>query len=313
MVSEIQTVAVIGCGLMGTGIAQACVQSGLRTIAIKATGGDPSSARRRIERSLARAVDKGKLGAADRDRALELLEVTTELSRVAEADLIIESAAENVVAKQDLLRRIEAHAQPLAIIGSNTSSLRLTTLAEALEGTERFVGLHFFSPANVMKLVEIGPIAATSPDVVETMRSFCQHIGKVPVEVGDHPGYLVNRLLVPYILHAIETLEEGVAGPEAIDTAMKLGCAHPMGPLALADHIGLDVVFAMSKNLYAELGDPRYRCPTLLRRLVLAGSLGKKTGAGFYLYEAERTRENPSLFDFDRPSSPVSRGASPAA
>ena len=168
--------------------------------------------------------------------------------------------------------------------------MRLTTLAEALEGTERFVGLHFFSPANVMKLVEIGPIAATSPDVVETMRSFCQHIGKVPVEVGDHPGYLVNRLLVPYILHAIETLEEGVAGPEAIDTAMKLGCAHPMGPLALADHIGLDVVFAMSKNLYAELGDPRYRCPTLLRRLVLAGSLGKKTGAGFYDYAADRTR-----------------------
>ncbi len=313
MASEIQTVAIIGCGLMGTGIAQACVLSGLKTIAIKATAGDPSTARRRIERSLARAVDKGKLDAAARDRALELLEVTTELERVQEADLIIESAAENVVAKQDILRRIEEHAQPVAIIGSNTSSLRLTTLAEAMERPERFVGLHFFSPANVMKLVEVGPIPATAPDVVETVSAFCRNIGKVPVEVGDHPGYLVNRLLVPYMLHAIETLEEGVAGPEAIDTAMKLGCAHPMGPLALADHIGLDVVFAMSKNLYAELADPRYRCPSLLRRLVLAGSLGKKTGAGFYLYEADRVRENPVLFEFDRPSSPSHRQASPAA
>lgn len=309
--TELRTVAIIGCGLMGTGIAQACALSGVRAIAIKATGGDVSAVERRVRAALDKAVDKGKLTAEARDRAAELLEFSTDLARVAEADLVIESAAESVAAKQDLLERVEKLMKRDAVLASNTSSLRLSTLAEVLERRERFLGMHFFSPANVMKLVELGPTRDTRRDVTDAVSELCKRIGKVPVEVGDHPGYLVNRLLVPYMLHAIETLEAGVASPEAIDTAMKLGCGHPMGPLALADLIGLDVVFAMAKSLLDEHRDPRYRCPSLLRRLVLAGSLGKKTGAGFYLYDAESPRPNPVVFEFDQPSQP--RAAQPAA
>jgi 3-hydroxybutyryl-CoA dehydrogenase len=307
MKHEIRTVAVVGCGLMGTGIAHACAMAGLRTIAIKATPGDTTRALRRIEKSFDKKVQKGKLSEEDKAHRLSLIEPSTNLSRVKEADLVIESGAESIVAKQDLLTRIEAHCRPTTLIGSNTSSLRLSTLAEVLDCPERFLGMHFFSPAEVMKLVELGPIAQTSGAVVEAAEAFCRAIGKEPVRVGDHPGYLVNRLLVPYILHAIETLEHGVAGPEAIDSAMKLGCGHPVGPLALADLIGLDVVFAMSKSLHQELGDARFRCPSLLRRLVLASSLGRKTGAGFYLYGDGEVRENPVLFEFAQPSAPRAR------
>ncbi len=311
MTTELRTVAIIGCGLMGTGIAQACALAGVRTIAIKATPGDVKPVEQRVRGSLDKAVDKGKLAPEARDAAISRLEFTSDLARVAEADLVIESAAENVVAKQELLERVERLMTPTAILGSNTSSLRLSTLADVLTRPERFLGMHFFSPANVMKLVELGPTRATLDSVTAAVSELCTRIGKVPVEVGDHPGYLVNRLLVPYMLHAIETLEAGVAPPDAIDTAMKLGCGHPMGPLALADMIGLDVVFAMAKSLLDEHRDPRYRCPSLLRRLVLAGSLGKKTGAGFYLYDGEKLQPNPAVFEFDRPSQP--RAAQPAA
>jgi 3-hydroxybutyryl-CoA dehydrogenase len=183
-------------------------------------------------------------------------------------------------------------------------------LSEGVTHPERFVGLHFFSPANIMKLVEVGSLPGAG-EATTAAKKFCEQIGKVPVELGDHPGYLVNRLLVPFILHAIETLEAGVATPEAIDTAMKLGCGHPLGPLALADLIGLDVVFAMSRSLQQELGDGRYRCPPLLRRLVMAGSLGKKSGVGFYRYDGDRVQANSAIFDFAAPSAP--HAAQPAA
>jgi 3-hydroxybutyryl-CoA dehydrogenase len=309
---EIKSVAIIGCGLMGTGIAQACALAGLKTIAIKATPGDCKPAERRVLGALDKAVEKGKLAPEARDRAVARLEFSNDLSRVAEADLVIESAAESVGAKQDLLARVERLMKPNAVLGSNTSSLRLSILAEVLARPERFIGLHFFSPANVMKLVELGPTAATLGEVGAAVSAFCTQIGKLPVTVGDHPGYIVNRLLVPYMLHAIETLEAGVAGPEAIDTAMKLGCGHPMGPLALADMIGLDVVFAMAKSLYEEHHDARFRCPSLLRRLVLAASLGRKTGAGFYLYDGSEPRPNPAVFEFEKPSQPRAASA-PAA
>lgn len=302
--TEIRTVAIIGCGLMGTGIAQACATAGVKTIAIKATPGDTAPAERRVRGALDKAVEKGKMTAEARDQAASLLEFTSDLGRVRDADLVIESAAESIPAKQDLLRRAEHLMKPEAILSSNTSSLRLSTLAEVLERPERFLGLHFFSPAQIMKLVELGPTRQTLAGVTQATQALCERIGKVPVTVGDHPGYIVNRLLVPYMLHAIETLEQGVAGPEAIDTAMKLGCGHPLGPLALADLIGLDVVFAMARSLYDEHRDTRFRCPSLLRRLVLAGSLGKKTGSGFYLYQGGETRPNPAVFEFDRPSSP---------
>lgn len=301
---EIRSVAIVGCGLMGTGIIEACAVAGLRTVGVKVTGGDTVAVKNRLTASLNKAVDRGKLGADARDRALENVTLTSDLSAIAGCDLVIESAAETLPAKHDLLRRIAECVDEHTVIASNTSSLRLSTLAEAVPHPSRFLGLHFFSPANVMKLVEIGSIGPTAPDVAARVRSFCLAIGKSPVELGDHPGYVVNRLLVPYILHAIETLEQGVAGPEAIDTAMKLGCGHPVGPLGLADLIGLDVVFAMSRSLQEELRDSRYRCPPLLRRLVMAGSLGKKAGVGFYRYSGDTPSANPALFDFARPSLP---------
>jgi len=301
MSDPIRKLAIVGAGLMGTGIAECAVVSGVPTLLVKATAGDPETARRRIVMSLQKAVDKGKLQPDARDKALGLLEATDDLSRISDADLVIESAAENLSAKLDLLKRICAHAKPDAVIGSNTSSLRLTTLAEAVTNPERFVGLHFFSPANIMKLVEIGSLPGSS-DAAARAKAFCEQCGKTPVELGDHPGYLVNRLLVPYMLHAIETLEAGVADPEAIDTAMKLGCGHPLGPLALADLIGLDVVFAMSRSLQQELGDGRYRCPPLLRRLVMAGALGKKSKVGFYRYDGDRVQPNAAIYDFSTPS-----------
>ncbi|MBI3203608.1 MAG: 3-hydroxyacyl-CoA dehydrogenase family protein [Polyangiaceae bacterium] len=302
--NEIRSVAIVGCGLMGTGIIEASAVAGLRTVGVKVTGGDAEAVKKRIAASLNKAVDKGKLGADQRDRALGLITITSDLEAIAGCDLVIETAAETLPAKHDLLRRIADAVSDDTVIASNTSSLRLSTLAEAVPHPSRFLGLHFFSPANVMKLVEIGSLATTATDVTARVRAFCLTLGKTPVELGDHPGYVVNRLLVPYILHAIETLEHGVAGPEAIDTAMKLGCGHPLGPLALADLIGLDVVFAMSRSLQEELRDSRYRCPPLLRRLVMAGSLGKKTGVGFYRYSGETPGPNPALFDFSRPSLP---------
>jgi 3-hydroxybutyryl-CoA dehydrogenase len=313
MTNPIRTVAIVGTGLMGKGIAEVCALFGLKTVAIKATPGGVEGVRRRVLASLDRAVEEGKLTLEQRERAESLLGFGNDLGRVSEADLIIETAAENVSGKLELLRRISSLSRSHAVITSNTSSLRLSTLADAIERPARFFGLHFFSPANVMKLVEIGVLPKSDERALQALRAFCREIGKVPVELGDHPGYLVNRLLVPYVLHAIETLEHGVAGPEAIDTAMKLGCGHPLGPLALADLIGLDVVFAMSRSLSQELTDTRYRCPPLLRRLVMAGTLGKKTGAGFYLYQGDTPRQNPAVLDFARPSSPNAASHAPAA
>lgn len=311
MAEQIQTVAIVGSGLMGTGIAEACILSGVKTVLVKATAGDPEASRKRIQASLERSVKKEKLTAEARDRALALLETTCDFARLASADLVIESAAESLPAKHDILSRICNEVRPTAIVASNTSSLRLSQLCEVVSHPERFLGMHFFSPANIMKLVELGALDTTAPATLVRVRELVGRIGKVPVEVGDNPGYLVNRLLVPYILHAIETLEHGVGTPEAIDTAMKLGCGHPLGPLALADLIGLDVVFAMSRSLYQELGDTRYRCPSLLRRLVMNGSLGKKAGLGFYRYGEGEPRANTAIFDFSSPEASVR--AAPAA
>ena len=185
---------------------------------------------------------------------------------------------------------------PTAILASNTSSLRLRDLANVLKHPARFLALHFFNPVPAMKLVEVSSTQLTSPEHTATATAFCTQIDKTPVNIKDTPGYVVNRLLVPYMLHAIETLEHGVADPEAIDTAMKLGCGHPMGPLALADLIGLDVVFAMAKTMHTELRDTRYRAPSLLRRLVLAGHLGRKSARGIYDYtNADEPMINPAI------------------
>ena len=292
---SIESIAVIGCGRMGRGIAEICASSGLSVVAVKATHGDLAAVRDRIASSLDRRVAKGALTPAERSASLERLEVTDDLAAAAGADLVIESALEDLPTKLSLLSRLESHMSSGAILASNTSSLPMLQLAQSLRRPEQFLALHFFNPATVMPLVELGVTEHTAPGVREAARAFCQAIGKQPVEVSASPGYVVNRLLVPYLLHAIESVELGIADADAIDRAMRLGCAHPMGPLALADFIGLDVVLAMATTLRDELRDRRYRVPSLLRRLVNAGELGRKSGRGLYDYSGHEPIASDSV------------------
>ena len=302
--NKIHSVAIVGCGLMGTGLAEVCARAGFVTTAIRATAGDASVPRYKVLQSLERSVQKGKLDPDARDRAVSLLSFSADLEAAEHADLIIETAVESLSAKQALFARIEHVVGDDAILASNTSSLRLGAIAEKMKNPERMLGLHFFSPVQVMKLVEIGRTTLTAPWVIESAVRFCNKLGKSPIVLGDDPGYVVNRLLVPYILHAIETLECKVASPEDIDSAMKLGCGHPMGPLMLADLIGLDIVFAMARSLAQEHNDSRFHPPSLLRRLVLANQLGRKTMRGFYDYTGDQPVANPEVFAFDAPIAP---------
>jgi len=294
----IQKMAVIGCGQMGLGIAESAATFGVQVIAVKLTPGDLEKPRRSIQKGLDKRVEKGKLSAEARDAILGRIQFTANLADIADAELVIESCVEDLQPKGEVLARVEEHIAPSALLASNTSSLRLRDLAAFLKHPERFLALHFFNPVPAMKLVEVSATPSTAGLYVSTANAFCVQIDKTPVNIQDTPGYVVNRLLVPYMLHAIETLEQGVASPDAIDTAMKLGCGHPMGPLALADLIGLDVVFAMAKTMHTELRDTRYRAPSLLRRLVLANHLGRKSGRGIYEYaNAANPVVNPAIAD----------------
>lgn len=293
--ARVRKIAVVGCGLMGCGIAEVAALAGFQVVAIKATAGDPGPARVRIEKSLERAVTGGKLAPEARDAALARLEVTSELDAAADADLVIESAVESLIAKQRLFAELEGIVRADAILATNTSSLPLAELAGSLKHPERFLAMHFFSPVPMMKLVELAATDTAAADVLDRATAVTKALGKTPVRIAPTPGYVVNRLLVPLLLHAIESLESGVASATEIDTAMKLGCGHPMGPLALCDLIGLDVVLAMAKTLSAELRDPRYRAPSLLRRLVMEGQLGRKTKLGFYDYSSKEPTPNVSL------------------
>jgi 3-hydroxybutyryl-CoA dehydrogenase len=214
---------------------------------------------------------------------------------VSDAEMVVESAVEDEAAKIALLKKIEAEMHPEAVLGSNTSSLKLEALARALSHPERFVGLHFFSPVPAMELVELGGTAATADYALQRCEAFCTQIGKTPVRITSSPGYVVNRLLVPYLLHGIETLESGIANADGIDTAMRLGCGHPMGPLALSDLIGLDIVYAMAETLHRELKDERYRIPRTLKQLLAAKQLGRKTGIGIFDYSGETPALNPAI------------------
>lgn len=297
---SIETVAIVGCGQMGRGIAEACASAGLQVVAIKATRGGLEQVEHAIAGSLARRVSKGKLSASERDAIWSRITITDELDAVADCDLAIESALEDRAAKEQLLVELESRLTSGAILASNTSSLSIIELGAALKRPEQFLALHFFNPATVMKLVEVGVSERTAPGVIDAANRFCERIGKEPIAVSASPGYVVNRLLVPYLLQAVETLEAGIAAPEAIDRAMVLGCGHPMGPLALADFIGLDVVIAMAGSLRAELRDERYRVPLLLQRLVDRGQLGRKTGLGIFDYTGSEPRTNPMVEGFAR-------------
>jgi len=279
-----QKIAVVGAGRMGLGIAEVAVKRGLSVVLLRASDGDPAAARQRFEAILNRHVERGRLERNEADAMLGRIEFARGVEAVADVDLAIESAGEELVSKAALLARIEAHLPTTAWLATNTSSLSLAKLAESLTRPERFLALHFFNPAPVMKLVEVAGTAKTTDETLAAGRALVEALGKTPVTVAPRPGYVVNRLLVPLILHAMESLEAGIASPEDIDRAMKLGCGHPMGPLELADLIGLDVVMAMASTMLVELKDSRFRIPSLLRRLVLAGHLGLKTGRGVYVY-----------------------------
>ena len=289
------TVAVVGCGMMGLGIMEVAAVAGYEVKGIKLTPGGLDKPKQRLSKSLDRRVKKGKMTQEQADEVLARIELTHDLSALASASVVVESVLEDEKIKVELLPRLESHMNPEAVLGSNTSSLRLEVLAKDLKRPENFVGLHFFSPVPAMALVELGAIPQTADFSMSKTQAFCEKIGKTAVTVKSSPGYVVNRLLVPYLLHSIETLESGIASAEDIDTAMKLGCGHPMGPLALSDLIGLDVVRAMAETLSRELGPDRYRMPETLTKLTDANQLGRKSGVGIYDYSGEAPVLNPAL------------------
>ncbi len=292
----LRSIGIVGTGAMGRGIAEVAASHGLDTVLVKATPGSLDGARRYVAESLGRAVKKGKLSDQALDETLERLTLTSDLDALAGCDVVIESIVEDMERKQRLFAELEPRLSPATVLATNTSSLPLATLADRLRAPQRFVGLHFFSPVPAMKLVEVATTARTYPAAVERAQELVRTLDKTPVMVADTSGYIVNRLLVPYLLDGISALESRVAPAASIDTAMKLGCGHPMGPLALADAIGLDIVYAMAKTMHRELNDRRYSPPALLRRLVLNNHLGKKTKLGIYDYTTDPPRENPELW-----------------
>jgi len=280
----IKTVGVIGAGTMGSGIAQVFAQSGFTVKLHDAASSAIERARVGIDKSLAKFVEKGKLSAADRDAALARLLPATTLHALSDVDYVVEAVAEQIDIKRDIFHRLDTLTRPDVILTSNTSSISITALGAATKRPDRVLGMHFLNPVPLMALVELIRGQATADASMQTAVELCQTLGKTPVEAADYPGFISNRILMPMINEAIFAVMEGVGTPEAIDTVMKLGMNHPMGPLALADLIGLDVCLAIMQVLQDGLGDPKYRPCPLLRRMVDAGHLGRKSKRGFYSY-----------------------------
>jgi 3-hydroxybutyryl-CoA dehydrogenase len=284
--TEIRKVAVVGAGTMGNGIVHVFAQNGFDVTMIDVNAGALEAARRTIAGNFDRQIKKGTLAEADRDAALARIATQTELAAVADADLVIEAATESTELKFRIFEQLDAAAPAHAILASNTSSISITEIAARTKRPEKVIGMHFMNPVPVMKLVEIIRGLATSDETTQAIVALSERLGKTVAEAQDYPGFVANRILMPMINEAVFCLMEGVATAESIDTVMKLGMNHPMGPLALADLIGLDTCLAILEVLHRGLGDDKYRPCPLLRKYVASGKLGRKTGEGFYAYPA---------------------------
>ena len=282
---DVHHVGVVGAGLMGSGIVEVVARTGAEVVYVEASPELVRRARERMERSIRTAVDRGKVDAAEAQAALGRVDGEADLGALADSELVIEAATELVDAKRDIFRRLGEVTRPEVILASNTSSIPIVDLGVASGRPDKVVGMHFFNPPPVMSLLELTPSLATSDETLAFVRAYgADVLGKTCVVAKDEAGFIVNRLLTPYLNDAIRMLEDGFAAREDIDAAVRLGLAHPMGPLALCDLIGLDTIESIGDVLFAEFRDARYAPPPLLRRMVAAGRLGRKTGAGFYEY-----------------------------
>ena len=279
---KIKKVGVLGCGLMGSGIAEVAAKAGYTTVVREVSEELLDRGMARIQSSLDRAVSKGKLSEGDRSGTLERLSGAVSLDALADCDLVIEAIVENLEEKRRTFAALEEAVQDNAVFASNTSSLTITQLAVSTKRPERFVGLHFFNPVPVMQLVEVVKTLLTADATTTAMVEFVEALGKKPVVCGDKSGFIVNRLLIPYLLDAIRAYEEGLGTVEDIDEAMKLGCGYPMGPFTLLDFVGLDTTYYIAEIMFEEFREKRFAPPPLLKQMVTAGRLGKKSGRGFY-------------------------------
>ncbi|PYP32716.1 MAG: 3-hydroxybutyryl-CoA dehydrogenase [Gemmatimonadetes bacterium] len=288
--TEIRRVGVLGCGLMGSGIAQVAAAAGHETIVRDVSQQIWDRARGGIEKSLAKFVEKGKLAAADRDAALKRLTFTTATGDLKGCDIVVEAITEDLELKNALWKELDALCPPHTIFASNTSSLTIAAMAAATKRADRFVGLHFFNPVPLMQLVEVVRAVTTSEETFRRAFAFARSLGKEAVAAKDNSGFIVNLLLVPYLLDAIRAVEHGVGTVPDIDKAMQLGCGYPMGPLTLLDFVGLDTTYRIAEIMFTEYREQKYAPPPLLKRMVTAGLMGRKSGKGFYDYSADPPR-----------------------
>jgi 3-hydroxybutyryl-CoA dehydrogenase len=288
--ASISKIGVVGCGLMGSGIAQVCAQKGLQVVVREANAELLQKGLDRLRGFLAEGVRRGKVAQADMDKTLANIKGTTNLGDLADVDIVIEAVPEIMEIKKAVWKELDAVCKPSTIFASNTSSLSITEQAGATQRPGKFIGMHFMNPVPIMKLVEIVRPEIAEPSTYEAVKQLAETLGKITITAKDSPGFVVNRLLVPYLCEAVRAVENGLATAQDVDTGMELGCGVPMGPLTLADYVGLDTTLQIADEMFDKFRDPRYAAPPLLRRMVAAGRLGRKSGRGFYEWEGNRKK-----------------------